>query len=100
MKYEQVGVPNFDQYPCEKLKGIPHSVAHAKIGSSDCDGTDAQMDAEVPRKQRLTGTVPVPFLALDDLASTMDHALILFSHLGFAEDYVLYSCWFILLCSI
>jgi hypothetical protein len=42
MKYERVGVPNFDQYPCEKLKGIPHSVAHAKIGSSDCDGTDAQ----------------------------------------------------------
>ena len=53
-------------------------MAHAKIGSSDCDGTDAQMDAEVPRKQRLTGAVPVPFLALDDLASTMDHALILF----------------------
>ena len=54
MKYEQVGVPNFDQYPCEKLKGIPHSVAHAKIGSSDCDETDTQRDAEVPRKQRLT----------------------------------------------
>jgi hypothetical protein len=31
MKYERVGVPNFDQYPCEKLKGIPHSVAHARL---------------------------------------------------------------------
>lgn len=53
MKYPWLEVPRFDQYSCEKPIKESHSLAHAKIGSTwlDCDGTDTQRDAQVPRKQ-------------------------------------------------
>ena len=88
MNHEVSGVGGSQTSTHVKHKMTRHILAHAKIGSSECDATETQRDAEVPRHQRQMDRVPI--LAFDDLAPVIAHVLFVS---GFAEDYVVYSHW-------